>query len=311
MKVILVDQHYGHTKTIVLKGWLKGLLSLCLLGAPLAFGYYGYHVSSSSNNTLISVESTLDWENQLKLQSQQLDEIKQESAEQLEAMTLRLAQLQARLMRLDALGERVSQLAELDESDFDIELVAAAGGPDIAPLVDFNTPNILGAIEELELQLGSRQLQLQSLEALLNNKQDLSDTYIAGKPVEHSWISSGFGRRADPFTGKPAFHAGIDFSTGKSGSDIISVAAGVVTVATPEPDSAYGLMVEINHGNGYSTRYGHAEKLLVHVGDIVAKGQNIALIGSTGRSTGPHLHFEVYKNGRVVDPASYVRRTHR
>ena len=119
-------------------------------------------------------------------------------------------------------------------------------------------------------------------------------------------MSSRFGRRSDPFTGRVTWHNGVDFA-GKKGSDIISVAAGVVTWSADR--SGYGEMVEVNHGSGFSTRYGHAEKLLVKAGDVVKKGQVIAHMGSSGRSTGPHVHFEVYKHGRPVDPASYIHRT--
>ena len=132
---------------------------------------------------------------------------------------------------------------------------------------------------------------------------------LAGRPVDQGWIASGFGKRPDPFTGKMTFHSGVDFSTGRAGAEIKTVASGVVTWSGPR--SRYGLMVEVNHGNGFATRYAHAEKLFVNVGDIVEKGESVALVGSTGRSTGPHVHFEIYKNGRVVDPAAYIHRTAR
>ena len=134
-----------------------------------------------------------------------------------------------------------------------------------------------------------------------------SDSFIGGKPLDSGWIASGFGQRPDPFTGKLSFHSGIDFTSGKPGAEINTVAAGVVTWSGPK--SRYGLTVEGNHGNGFVTRYSHAEELFVGVGDLVRKGQNIALVGSTGRSTGPHVHFEIYKNGRVVDPTVYINRT--
>jgi murein DD-endopeptidase MepM/ murein hydrolase activator NlpD len=118
------------------------------------------------------------------------------------------------------------------------------------------------------------------------------------------WISSYFGQRPDPFTGRNAFHRGLDFA-GPAGSQVVSVASGVVTFSKDR--FGYGRTVEINHGNGYVTRYAHNQKALVAVGDTVQKGQPIALIGSTGRSTGPHLHFEVLRNGRAVDPMSFVR----
>ena len=309
MKVILVDQRHGHTKTIVFKGWIKGLLSLCLLGTPIALGYFGYQLAVTQNGSLFTETTALNWERQLELQTEELADIKLESEQQLEALTLRLALLQARLMRLDAVGERITVIANLDEGEFDFSQQVAIGGPSSGDSVAYGTVDLSDSVTQLERQLEDRQQQLEILESLMVGRKIQSDVFIAGRPVEQGWISSRFGRRPDPFTGRLALHTGIDFSTGKAGSDINTVAAGVVTWSGAR--YGYGLLVEVNHGNGYMTRYAHAEKLLVDVGDIVTKGQNVALVGSTGRSTGPHVHFEVYKNGRVVDPAAYIHRTAR
>jgi len=309
MKVILVDQRHGHTKTIVLKGWLKGLLSVCLLGAPVALGYFGYQLAVSQEAQIFTEETAQNWERDIRLQAEQLEEVKQDSEQQLEALTLRLAMLQARLVRLDAVGERITSIANLDTGEFDFSQPVAIGGPDSGFSQAYTSSGFTSALEQLEEQLEDRQQQLEILEGLMVDRKIQSDVFIAGRPLDRGWIASRFGQRPDPFTGRLTFHAGIDFTTGKSGADINTVAAGVVTWSGPR--SGYGLMVEINHGNGFTTRYAHAEKLFVEVGDIVSKGQNIALVGSTGRSTGPHVHFEVYKNGRVVDPAAYIHRTAR
>jgi murein DD-endopeptidase MepM/ murein hydrolase activator NlpD len=127
--------------------------------------------------------------------------------------------------------------------------------------------------------------------------------------VEKGWVSSGFGVRADPFSGKRSAHYGIDYA-GKAGSNVIAVAGGVVTFSGNDRNG-YGMMVEVSHGDGLVTRYAHNQSNLVEPGDLVRKGQPIALMGSSGRATGPHVHFEVYKHGRPVDPSSYVRRTRR
>ena len=308
MKIILVDQRHGHTRTIVLKGWAKGLLSVLLLGAPVALGYFGYELSVSRNPQVYDQQTALSWDRQLKQQADELAEIKQQSGEQLEALTLRLAMLQARLVRLDALGERITTMSNLDGGEFDFSQPVALGGPDIDGGTDYTAPQFLDAISTLERQLADRQQQLEILEGLLVDRKIQADVFIAGRPVERGWISSRFGRRPDPFTGKLTSHLGVDFSAPR-GTEINTVAAGVVTWSATR--SGYGLMVEVNHGNGYTTRYAHAEKLLVDVGDIVQKGQTIAMVGDTGRSTGAHVHFEVYKNGRVVDPATYIHRTAR
>jgi len=163
------------------------------------------------------------------------------------------------------------------------------------------TPNL----DRLAADIEAREQQLQVLESLMANRKLQQEAAIAGRPVTWGWLSSRFGRRTDPFTGRPAWHAGVDFA-GKEGSDIISVGSGVVTWAGER--YGYGLMVEVNHGGGITTRYGHAKEILVKVGDIVKQGETLAKMGSTGRSTGPHVHFEVRKHGKAVDPSRYVYR---
>ena len=147
---------------------------------------------------------------------------------------------------------------------------------------------------------------MELLERLLASESLQGETYIAGRPILRGWMSSRYGYRTDPFNGSRAWHDGVDFA-GKDGSDIIAVAAGVVTFA--DVKSGYGLMLDINHGNGYVTRYGHTKTLEVAVGEVIKKGQTIAKMGSSGRSTGPHVHFEVLLDGRPQDPSKFINRT--
>ncbi len=307
MKVILVDQRHGHTRTLVLSGWLKGLLSVCILGAPVAFGYFGYQLAVSHEPQEYALETALELNEELQSSADALARLKQESQAQLEALTVRLASLQARLLRMEALGERITAVAQLDAGEFDFNAEPGVGGPLSEDTVPYAPPAFIDAISELEAQIADRAQQLEILEGLMAERQFADEAAVTGRPVRQGWVSSPFGRRTDPFTGQLAWHSGIDFATAAAGADIIAVASGVVTAAGDR--DGYGLALDINHGNGYVTRYGHAEKLLVGVGDIITKGQVIALVGSTGRSTGPHVHFEVYKHGRVVDPASYIHRT--
>ena len=309
MKLIFVDQHHGQTKTIVLKGWLKGVLSVCLIVAPASLIYLGYQVSSSDEESVFSEKSAQNWERELKNQTNQLEEIKKESERQIEALTIRLAMLQARLTRLDAMGSRITEVSGLDRGEFNFTSNVGVGGPGVPLGEAIEKHNFIQILDQFERQLTDRQNQLEILEGLISDRKTRSDIFIAGRPVDDGWIASGYGQRPDPFTGQLSFHSGIDFTTGKSGADINTIGAGVVTWSGPK--SRYGLMVEVNHGNGFATRYAHAEKLFVNVGDLVEKGQRLALVGSTGRSTGPHVHFEVYKNGRIVDPAAYIQRTDR
>jgi len=307
MKLILVDQQHGHTKTIVLKGWMKGFLSLCLLGAPVALGYVGFQLAAT-HTSAVSIHSVAeDWEKQLQQQLSQLASAKLDSEQQIEALTIRLAMLQARLLRLDAMGERITDIAGLEDGEFDFSGPVPMGGPYNESQAPVDRTQLIAAVGQLEQQLDNRQDQLEILERILVEQHNQSEVFLAGRPIEEGWMSSRFGQRNDPFTGRRAFHSGVDFATRSAGANINSVASGVITWSGDR--SGYGLMVEVNHGNGYITRYAHAQELLADVGDIVKKGETIALVGSTGRSTGPHVHFEVYKNGRVVDPASYINRT--
>jgi len=160
----------------------------------------------------------------------------------------------------------------------------------------------------LDNSLNSRESQLNVLQSMLTENKLKSERMVAGRPITKGWMSSEYGMRVDPFHGNKRWHGGVDFA-GRKGSDIIAVASGVVTWSGER--SGYGLMVELNHSDGYITRYAHNDKNVAALGAIVKKGDVIAKMGSSGRSTGPHVHFEVFKNGRTVDPASYIRRTSR
>lgn len=310
MRVILVSKRHGRTRSFTLGVWTRALLSACLLGIPVGVGVIatqgGFNVEKSD---LFTDESSQAWRDRLDEQQTEVSQAKREASEKLAALTLRMAELQARLVRLDALGERLTTIAKLDQGEFDFSHVPALGGPeDISLDESYKAPDFLDAIDELAAQIDDREQQLEVLNALLAKRKIQRDIFIAGRPIKKGWMSSRFGRRTDPFTGRIAWHNGVDFA-GKQGSDIISVAAGVVTWSADR--NGYGEMVEVNHGGGFSTRYAHADKLLVKAGDVVKKGQVLALMGSSGRSTGPHVHFEVYKHGRPVDPASYIHRNHR
>jgi len=308
MKIILVSKRHGHARSITLGGWTRALLSACILGLPAVVGVLGYHLLVAHNaSDLFTVESRRAWDSALAEQQNQVLESRQRARSEVAALTLKVAELQARLVRLDALGERLTNIAKLDSGEFDFSQLPALGGPEDTELGEaYSSPSFLDAIDELSRQIANREQQLETLDALLVNRRLKEDIFVAGRPIEKGWMSSRYGRRTDPFTGKVAWHGGVDFA-GKEGASVIAVAAGVVTWS--DDRNGYGYLVEINHGDGFSTRYAHNKENTVNVGDVVKKGQTIALMGSTGRSTGPHVHFEVYKNGRSVDPASYIHRT--
>ena len=165
-------------------------------------------------------------------------------------------------------------------------------------------PDLTGILDDLAAKIKDREGQLGVLENLIVTSNLSRKVIPDGRPIAAGWISSYFGSRVDPFNGHGEFHRGIDFAT-PQGTQVMAAASGLVTWSRER--FGYGNTVEINHGNGYVTRYAHNEKLLVEEGQIVQKGQPISLVGSTGRSTGPHLHFEVLKDGHQVDPAKFVR----
>lgn len=244
------------------------------------------------------------WKADVDDQKQVIEQTRNETEAHLDALAMRLGQLQARILRLEGVGERLVDMAKLDKAEFDFTEPPPQGGPaDLLQDADSELPDLLSGLDRLSSELERREQQLVAMESILFNKELHKEGMPAGRPVQGGWMSSAFGKRTDPFTGKQAYHEGVDFA-GKKGSPVVAVAGGVVTWAGKR--YGYGNLVEINHGNGYVTRYGHCQATLVSVGDTVKQGQEVALMGSTGRSTGPHVHFEVLKNGKPVNPERYV-----
>jgi murein DD-endopeptidase MepM/ murein hydrolase activator NlpD len=310
MNIIIVGQRHGRSKTISLGPLARWTLTLTLAVMPFSMGAAGYYLTMMlADEGLFGPETAKAWEQDLTQQRKELDSIREQTDQQLVGLTSRMAQLQTRLTRLDALGERLIDRSKLDKGEFNFGDLPAIGGPNrnLEGSV-YRAPGISSVLDELSNQIDSREQQLEVLDSILGDKKITRDTFVAGLPINKGWMSSRYGMRTDPFTGRLAWHAGVYFA-GKRGSDIVSVASGVVTWASKR--HGYGFLVEVNHGNGYKTRYAHCKEIVVKVGDVVRKDQILALMGSTGRSTGPHVHFEVYKNGRTVDPAAYIHRTRR
>ncbi|WP_299496557.1 peptidoglycan DD-metalloendopeptidase family protein [uncultured Shewanella sp.] len=236
-------------------------------------------------------------------QQKELVELKNATASQLSMLATHVARMQAKLTRLEALGQQVAQNNKLDDQfDFSDE-VGVGGLSDIGANIEIE--QLLADMDSLVSRIDKNNVQLSLLETVSSNLHIDKERYISGRPITKGWLSSHFGFRTDPFNGRRAFHKGIDFA-GKDGSEVVSTGGGVVTWAGPR--FGYGELVEIDHGNGLRTRYGHNKALLVHVGDVVAKGEDIAVMGSTGRSTGPHVHYEVLRDGKQIDPKTFVYR---
>jgi murein DD-endopeptidase MepM/ murein hydrolase activator NlpD len=246
------------------------------------------------------------WSRVLAEQKSDITEMRARVQDRVNAIAGRLGQLDAHIIRIDALGKRLTTLANVDRRQFNFDdeptptAPAAISGPTSSQL-----PDLTSQLSQLEQRVDLRDAQLSALENVIVGRKITEAVRPEGKPVGVGAISSYFGERSDPITGEEGFHKGLDFA-GTVGEPVVAVAAGVVTWVGER--SGYGTLVEISHGNGYVTRYAHNESALVAVGQTVTRGEQIALMGSTGHSTGPHVHFEVLHNGTQIDPLIFVKR---
>ncbi len=284
-----------------LHGWSKksvflGLifLSIMLFGGGYLAGMYFEHKAVLNK-----------WETGIVVQSRQVDRTKQENQAVIDMLTDKVGALQAHLSHIDALANMLVDTAGIDAGEFNFDSTLSMGGPHTSFERNVQANAEIGSVlERLNTDLEEREYQLQVLTDLLIDKRLADEAHPRGWPIAHGWISSYFGKRKNPFTGVVEMHRGVDFA-GKPGSEVVAVAGGIITQAAE--DGGYGYMVEIDHGNGYMTRYAHNQVILVQVGEAVTRGQVIAKLGSTGRSTGPHVHFEVLKDGSRVNPIAFIK----
>jgi murein DD-endopeptidase MepM/ murein hydrolase activator NlpD len=304
MELILVKRmRHGHRRL-----HLGVLATWSAIVGLIAAIFAAYHVGVASVPPPADPRPDLyaaAWEKMVAEQRAEVETAIKRSEENLDALALRLGQLQSQLIRLDALGERLVDVAKLDAEEFGFGQPPAVGGAgNSAEGSSYSVPDFVADLETLSQELRDRSDKLQAVEGTFVHRRLQAEVKPAGRPVKRGWISSYFGHRADPFTGHRTLHQGVDFA-GRRDSEVIAVAAGVVIYS----GKRYGLgnVVELSHGNGYTTLYAHNNKLLVKLGDKVKKGQTIALMGSTGRSTGYHVHLEILKDGRPVNPMKFVK----
>ncbi len=293
-----------------LKVTRSGIIGLVIfaLSLPIATGYLGYQYAFyKANMADVGPSTFLHWRDQLEKQQSEVEKAKDYSQKQINALTARLGLLQAHIRRLDAAGNRIANVVGIDPVEFNFNEAPALGGPEELDREAERLSNreFLESLDQLSIQLLGKEQQLSALESLVLEKQIGVERYISGRPIEKGWMSSFYGRRTDPFTGRPAWHAGLDFA-GKEDSPVIATAAGVVTFVGER--YGYGLLIEISHGDGFVTRYGHNKSALVEVGEVVAKNHRIATMGNSGRSTGAHVHYEILKDGKTINPLRYVNR---
>lgn len=228
--------------------------------------------------------------------------MREDPQEHLNALAMQLGQIQARVVRLDALSERLAKLAGIKEKELNLGKPAGQGGPMVHGR-NLSEQDMQHQISELTQQLAERSEFLSFLESVLLQQSLSKSAMPSGRPVNGAFNSSSFGWRVDPFTGQMAFHEGLDFMA-EAGAPIYAAAGGIIVAAENTPD--YGRLIKVDHGSGVETRYAHTSVFLVKPGDRVEKGQMIARVGNTGRSTGAHLHFEVRINGVALDPRKYL-----
>jgi murein DD-endopeptidase MepM/ murein hydrolase activator NlpD len=307
MNVVIFGKGFGNKpRQINLTGVSVWAVAVAVVGLVSGVGFAGGYWYSSLTGSGVSMNEVDQLSAELRAQQDNIADIRQENEDTIDALAIRIAQMNARIIRLDALGRRLTDMADLEDGEFDFDSLPAMGGPEEPFMAGSGVavPELVESMAALDVQLDNREAQLSVLEDVLIGQHLNERVYPQGRPVGSGWISSYFGKRTDPFTGKPANHTGIDFA-GKFGDPVAAVADGVVTWSADR--YGYGTMVEINHGNGYSTRYAHNSENLVEVGDEVRKGQIVAHMGETGRATGPNLHFEVLKDGRRVNPVNFIR----
>jgi murein DD-endopeptidase MepM/ murein hydrolase activator NlpD len=266
--------------------------ALAVLGLAFAAGFAARAGSTAAQMAALKQD--------LGRQQTELKVARDDAQREINAIAARVGELQAQANRLNALGERLTHDGKLSDGEFKFDKVPGVGGAE--EVSDVSSGDLLKSLDELQRQFDDSGRQLSVLESLMYDQQLQLSALPTARPVP-GYITSGFGTRADPFSGGQAHHMGIDFDA-NYGDPVRAAAGGVVVFSGVK--TGYGNVVEIDHGNGYSTLYGHNSKLLVRVGDIVRPGQVLAKAGSTGRSTGPHVHFEVHVNGRPVNPRRFL-----
>lgn len=304
MQVIIISSnskthkhwHLTRSKLMVLAALLVSLVSVS--SYSFANWLNSNHPSSSSHPANPASLSTNS-----KFNPQDDNQTAQQDESATDFYARQLGGLQAETIRLRMFSERLAEIAGFDSTAFSLDEHPGQGGieqegtPLSSDVLDKN-------IQQLSEELRHQQEALSALEQYLLTEDTIAASIPTGKPVEEGWVSSFYGYRVDPFNGKKTFHEGLDIA-GRSGSNVLSVADGIVTWVGQR--GGYGGLVEVDHGNGYVTRYAHNKTIKVKKGDRVSKGETLALMGSTGRSTGPHVHFEVLRDGQHVNPYNFIK----
>ena len=305
MKVILVKDRAVKNGAVCFSGkrlFINGLLIIFVL--PIALGLTSYWVVSSidrSLNPFVDPEYRIAVEGRVNEQQNEILKTREYVRQHMDVLGRRIGSLQAQVSRINAVEIRLADVSGIDLADFQFDQDPPIGGTEKD--LDSEQIDIENAIVAIGEELALRESELSAVDFLLSRNNLQSQQTPQGWPVEKGWISSSFGSRMHPMTGKKQFHRGVDIP-GRLGTDVLAVADGVVKRSIKSGN--YGWLVELDHGDDYVTLYSHNSKNLVTEGQTVIKGESIAQIGSTGRSTGPHVHFEVKKSDRNINPVKYL-----
>ncbi|RZI43595.1 M23 family metallopeptidase [Herbaspirillum sp. HC18] len=301
MQIILLHPRFS-AKTVTLTRWHLALLTLAFLSSVVLAAFFLFYLTFR-HATDLNIPVVRD----VVATAAQDDASKKDKyvKENLAAMAMRLGEMQAQLMRLDALGERVQGLAGVKPQEFNFRELPGRGGAEPSSLKDkpVSMQEFQQLLDAMSRDVEQRADYMNVVETTLMSHKIKSKLLPTIQPVNVSYNASGFGWRFDPFTGRQAFHEGIDFAA-SVGTAIVAAAGGVVIAS--EYHHQFGNMIEIDHGNDIVTRYAHCSRVNVKVGDIVRRGQRVGDVGSTGRSTGSHLHFEVLVKGIQQDPHKFL-----
>lgn len=304
MNVILITTQPARTRKLTLKPvhilLISSVFFVITIMMALAMNYLSLRYTDKIEHPLLRVlVANPQQEEHLKTQAHLYDN--------LNIMAAKLGQMQAQLLRLDALGERLAESTGIQPQEFMFNQTPGQGGvPSALPVQNHSFEAFNRMLHELSHALDDRTDKLSALDALLRQDRLAKKVLPTAIPVDKEWYSSGFGYRIDPFTGKRVFHEGVDFAAA-TGTSIKAAAGGIVVYSDRHPN--YGNMIEIDHGDDLVSRYAHASKRLVEIGEVVISGQKIAEVGSTGRSTGPHLHFEIRHKGIPKNPSLFLKKS--
>jgi murein DD-endopeptidase MepM/ murein hydrolase activator NlpD len=303
MNVIVFSRRDGKARQFNLSNpFTLAALSILGLGVLISTFVAGLTLGQHSMARMVLLNPTAA----LRAEQQQIVVLRGQVQDRIDALAMRLGAINANIIRLNALGKQLTQMANINSRAFDFDHDPPQGGSDSDGVGrGAQIGDVTAMIDDLSRRIDARSAQFSSLENVILGRELSAQVKPSGRPVREGYISSYFGERMDPFNGEQAMHKGVDFAT-DAGADVLAVASGIVTWAGPR--EGYGNLIEINHGNGYVTRYAHNAVTLVAVGDTVQRGQAVAVVGSTGRSTGPHVHFEVLRDGTQIDPMAYVGR---